>query len=157
MTEVDEGPVDGRHTCWSDPGGLRDRLGEIADRPAGIADQMELFVIHHQIARNVGFGVPARAEGDRGLRLLSRLLAVVVARDGRALTAYRAIGDYLYVTCRGFAMLAMSALRAWGVAAGGVCRLFRGRALAGSPGVRALGWLPAGQDRLEVMLRWLTR
>ncbi len=117
MAEVDDSLIDARHTSWSDPGGFADRLGEIAGRPAWIADRLEQFVIHHQIARNIGIAVPAPAESDRGLRHVSLLLAAAVARDRRPLSEHRAIGDYLFVTCRDFAMLAVSALRQRGVAA----------------------------------------
>jgi hypothetical protein len=109
--------IDGQHTCWSDPGAHRPRLKELPSQPAAIADSLEEFVIHHAVARQIGFGVPTIAEGDRILRRASLLLEQVVHRDPRPLSEHRAIADYLYVTCRDFALLAVSALREQGVPA----------------------------------------
>jgi hypothetical protein len=112
-----ESIADSRHTPCSDPGRYHAGITGLSADPGTIADRLELFVIHHDIARAIGFGVPAAAEGDRGLRLASTLLAAALARDPRPLTEHRAIGNYLYVTCRDFAMLAVSALRQQGIAA----------------------------------------
>ncbi len=109
--------MDARQTVWSDPGRHGARVRELSDRPGVIADRLELFVLHHEIARHLGFGVPEAAEGDRGLRRVEALLDAAFARDARVLTAHRDIKNYLYVTCRDFAMLAVSALRAAGIAA----------------------------------------
>lgn len=109
--------ADRRHTPWSDPEAHRLRLRELPAAPAAIADGLEEFVIHHAVARQLGFGVPLAAEQDRGLRRAARLLDAVVRRDSRPLTEHRALADYLYVTCRDFALLAASALRERGVPA----------------------------------------
>ncbi|AZO80485.1 MULTISPECIES: transglutaminase domain-containing protein [unclassified Bosea (in: a-proteobacteria)] len=111
------GTSDGKHTWWSDPGAHRLRLSELPDRPVAIADNLEEFVIHHAVARQIGFGVPAAAEGDRSLRRASLLLGEVVRRDARPLSVHRAIEDYVYVTCRDFALLAVSAFRERGIPA----------------------------------------
>ncbi|WP_158747088.1 transglutaminase domain-containing protein [Acidisphaera sp. L21] len=111
------GPVDYRHTKWSDPGPHRERLNELPAAPAALADALEDFVIHHAIARSLGFGVPATAEADRDLRQASRLLDAALQRDARPLTEHRALGDYLYGTCHDFALLAVCALRERGIPA----------------------------------------
>jgi transglutaminase-like putative cysteine protease len=63
------------------------------------------------VARRIGLGVPAAAEADRSLRRISLLFTEAFSRDPRHLTVHRDISDYLYVTCRDFALLAVSALR----------------------------------------------
>jgi hypothetical protein len=125
------------HTPWSDPGPHRDRLGELPPEPAAIADALEEFVIHHAVAHQIGVGVPAAAERDRSLRHASRLLATIVARDPRPLTEHRAIRNYLYGTCRDFALLAASALRERGVPA----RLRAGFAIYFNAGLWMDHWL----------------
>jgi hypothetical protein len=102
---------DREHTYWSTPETFRDRLGELPAEPAAIADGLEQFVIHHSVARQIGVAVPAHAEEDRSLRRASLLLAQAIRRDGRPLSEHRGISNYLFVTCRDFAMLAVSALR----------------------------------------------
>lgn len=114
---MNPGSADSEHTRWSDPGAHRLRLSELPDHPVAIADNLEEFVIHHAVARQIGFGVPAAAEGDRSLRRASLLLGEVVSRDARPLSVHRALEDYLYVTCRDFALLAVSAFRERGVPA----------------------------------------
>lgn len=109
--------TDVQHTCWSDPGAHRSRLSELPGSPAEIADSLEEFTIHHAVARQIGFEIPAVAERDRSLRYASLLLGELVRRDSRHLSQHRAIADYLYVTCRDFALLAVSALRERGVPA----------------------------------------
>ena len=108
---------DRQHTYWSDPGGRQDRLGELPNDPRAIADSLELFVVHHAVAPQIGVMVPARAEGDRGLRRVSMLLDEALRRDFRALSEHRNITNYLFVTCRDFALLAVSALREHGIPA----------------------------------------
>jgi hypothetical protein len=110
-------PADNQQTHWSDPGAYLAQLKELPSEPAALADALEEFVIHHAVARQIGFPVPATAEGDRSLRLSSRLLETVIQRDPRPLAIHRDLPDYLYVTCRDFALLAISALRAHGVPA----------------------------------------
>ena len=106
-----------QHTAWSDPGSLSARIRELPADPTAIPDALENFVIHHAIARQMGFGVPAAAEPDRNLRSVARLVAALVARDSRPLTEHRDLPDYLYGTCHDFALLAMGALRERGVPA----------------------------------------
>lgn len=108
---------DARHTYWSDPGVLRPRLAELPSDPRALPDALENFIIHHAIARAMGFGVPAEAESDRDLRTAARLLDVLVRRDGRHLSEHRALPNYLYDTCHDFALLAMSVLREAGIPA----------------------------------------
>ena len=122
---------DRRHTYWSNPEAYRDRLGELPAEPAAIADGLEQFLIQHSIARQIGVAVPVHAEGDRSLRRASRLLAEAVRRDGRPLSKHREISNYLFVTCRDFAMLAVSALREQGIPA----RLRAGFAGYFNPGI----------------------
>src|SRR5437868_4629405 len=103
--------VDCRHTRWSDPQAYCEQLSELPSETAALADALEEFVIHHAIARSLGFGVPATAESDRNLRRVSRLLAAALQRDSRPLTEHRALPNYLYGTCHDFALLAVSLLR----------------------------------------------
>ena len=110
-------PADSQQTEWSDPGAHHARLSELPSGPAAIADALEEFVIHHAVARQIGFPVPAYAESDRSLRRASLLLDTLIQRDARALSIHRDLPNYLYVTCRDFAVLAISALRAQGVPA----------------------------------------
>jgi hypothetical protein len=109
--------IDHQHTRWSDPGPHRARLSELPATPTALADALEKFVIHHAIARSLGFGVPKHAETDRDLRQASHLLGEAVQRDARPLTQHRVLADYLYGTCHDFALLAVSALRERGIAA----------------------------------------
>ncbi len=109
--------ADAQHTFWSDPGALRSRLLELPSDPRALPDALENFVIHHAIARAMGFGVPAEAESDRDLRTAARLLDVLVRRDGRHLSQHRALANYVYGTCHDFALLATSVLREAGVPA----------------------------------------
>jgi hypothetical protein len=109
--------IDSQQTEWSDPGAHAARLGELPRDPAAIADALEEFVIHHMIARQIGFPVPDYAESDRSLRRASLLLETLLQRDARSLAIHRDLPNYLYVTCRDFALLAISALRAQGIPA----------------------------------------
>ncbi len=109
--------MDDLHTDWSDAGPLRERLLELPAAPDALPDAIENFLIHHAIARAIGFGVPATAEGDRSLRTAARLLAVISARDSRPLPEHRALANYAYGTCHDFALLAASALRERGTPA----------------------------------------
>ncbi len=111
------GRPDSLHTAWSDPGPHAASLAALGDTPLVIADTLEQFVIHHAIAPQIGVAVPPAAAEDRSLRLAAALLGTALARDPRPLDQHRAIGDYLYVTCRDFSMLAMSALRQRGIEA----------------------------------------
>jgi hypothetical protein len=107
---------DRKHTWWSGPGtGVR--LQALSDEPAVIADSMERFVIHHAVARQIGVGVPAHAEADRSLRRTFFLLGEALRRDSRSLSDRRDIADYLFVTCRDFALVAISILRERGIPA----------------------------------------
>lgn len=109
--------ADDGHTRWSDPGLHRARLCELPSAPAILADALEKFVIHHAIARSLGFGVPPEAEKDRNLRRVSCMLDEVMQRDARPLTHHRDLADYFYGTCHDFALLAASALRERGTPA----------------------------------------
>ncbi len=90
---------------------------ELPADAAALPDILEGFVIHHAIARALGYGVPHAAEKDRNLRLVSRLLGEALQRDPRSLAKHRALPDYLYCTCHDFALLAASALRERGIPA----------------------------------------
>jgi hypothetical protein len=109
--------ADSLHTFWSDPGRWRDRLSELPRDPNAIPDALENFVIHHAVARQIGVGVPDRAELDRNLRTVARIIETMVERDARPLTEHRDISNYLYGTCHDFALLSASTLRENGIAA----------------------------------------
>jgi hypothetical protein len=89
----------------------------LPSNPATIPDALENFVIHHAIARQMGIGVPERAEPDRNLRTVERIVSALVERDDRPLTEHRHISNYLYGTCHDFALLATGTLRHYGVPA----------------------------------------
>lgn len=108
---------DSRHTPWSDPQAHGARLHELPADATALPDALEEFVIHHAVARALGYGVPAAAERDLDLRFVSLLLAAAVQRDPRPLTEHRALADYLYGTCHDFALLAASVLREHGIPA----------------------------------------
>lgn len=108
---------DAAHTPWSDPGEHRAALHVLPSMPVALADALEEFVIHHAVARGLGYGVPPAAEGDRDLRAATALLGITLGRDSRPLTEHRALPDYLYGTCHDFALLAASTLRERGVPA----------------------------------------
>lgn len=109
--------ADAKHTPWSDPGAHRARLGELPAGAAALPDALENFVIHHAVARALGYSVPQAAARDRNLRTAAKLLDEGLRRDGRPLSEHRALEDYLYGTCHDFALLAASALREGGVPA----------------------------------------
>jgi len=109
--------LDSQHTPWSDPQAHGLRLRELPADAGALPEALENFVIHHAIARSLGFGVPPAAEPDRDLRFVSRLLVEVVSRDPRPLTEHRVLANYLYGTCHDFALLAASALREHGIPA----------------------------------------
>lgn len=109
--------ADSQQTEWSDPGAHHARLSELPPDPAAIADALEEFMIHHAVARQIGFPVPAYAEDDRSLRYSARLLDALIQRDARPLSIHRDLPDYLYVTCRDFDLLAITTLRAQGIPA----------------------------------------
>lgn len=103
--------TDSRHTQGCDPQTYRRRLSELPTTAIALPDALENFVIHHAIARLLGYSMPPAAERDRDLRLVSRLLATAEQRDACALLEHRNLANYLYCTCRDFALLAVSALR----------------------------------------------
>lgn len=109
--------ADSLHTFWSDPGRWRDRLSELPREPNAIPDALENFVIHHAIARRIGVGVPDRAEPDRNLRTVARIIETLVERDSRPLTEHRQISNYFYGTCHDFALLSVATLRESGMSA----------------------------------------
>ena len=104
-------------TVWSDPLHRRAPHAELPADPRLLPDCLGGFVIHHAVARALGFGVPEAAEGDRDLRKVSKLLDAALARDPRPLAAQRSVAAYLYGTCHDFALIAASVLRAHGVPA----------------------------------------
>jgi hypothetical protein len=108
---------DAVQTRWSSPRRWASRLDELPATPMLLTDALEEFVIHHAVARALGFGVPAYAESDRDLRTVAALIRTAICRDPRGLTLHRDLPAYLYVTCRDFALLATSALRYRGVPA----------------------------------------
>lgn len=110
-------PDDSLHTPWSDPGRWQARLSELPSDPAAIPDALEDFVIHHAVARLLGFGVPERAGHDRNLRTLQRIISTVFERDDRPLTEHRDLSNYFYGTCHDFALLTTGTLRHRGVPA----------------------------------------
>lgn len=109
--------MDSQQTQWTDPGAYLAQLKELPSEPVALADAIEEFVIHHAVARQIGFPVPDYAESDRSLRRSSLLLETLIQPDPRPLTIHRDLPDYLYVTCRDFALLAISALRAHSIPA----------------------------------------
>jgi Transglutaminase-like superfamily len=120
--------TDREHTWWSDPEHHAPRLSELPQAPAAIADALEEFVIPAVVARQLGFDVPSAAQQDRKLRRVALLLGEAVQRDSRRLSEHRAMADYLYVTCRDFALLAVSTLREHGIPArlrAGFARYFK--------------------------------
>lgn len=117
VRDMPEPTADTRQTHWSDPGPHAARLCAIPASARAIPDVLEQFVIHHAIARGLGYRVPQAAEGDRDLRTVARLLDAAMQRDPRPLTVHRALAGYLYGTCHDFALLAASVLRANGVPA----------------------------------------
>jgi hypothetical protein len=117
VREVERMPDDRLHTCWSNPGRWQTRLSELPLEPVAIPDALENFVIHHAIARHMGIGVPERAEPDRNLRTLERIISALIERDDRPLTEHRHISNYFYGTCHDFALLATGTLRHYGVPA----------------------------------------
>ncbi len=106
-----------KHTIWSDPGPFHAQLIELPNEPRPLADAIENFLIHHAIARAMGFGVPDYAEADRNLRSAERLLGTAIGRDARSLFELRNLPDYLYGTCHDFALIAVSRFRSLGVEA----------------------------------------
>ena len=105
------------HTAWSAPNAFAKQLSSLPSSAVELADALEEFLIHHAAARALGFGVPAYAEVDRGLRSVSRLLEVALSRDARSLSQHRDLANYLYVTCHDFALLAASVFRSGGTEA----------------------------------------
>lgn len=105
------------HTIWSDPGGYRTALQDAPGNLVELADHIDGFLIHHAVARSLGFGVPQAAETDRNLRTVHRLLETAFRRDHRPLNEARKLPEYLYGTCHDFALLSVSVLRSRGVPA----------------------------------------
>jgi hypothetical protein len=108
---------DARHTQWSDPGPHAGLLRSLPTKPKDLADALEGFVAHIEIARAFGHAVPPEAEGDRLLRRASTLLGEALRRDRRALTENRDLQNKLFGNCHEFALLAVSTLREKGIAA----------------------------------------
>ncbi|WP_136681406.1 transglutaminase domain-containing protein [Neptunomonas sp. XY-337] len=106
-----------QQTRWSSVGNLQAYLDALPSSALALADALENTLIHHGAARHLGFGVPEYAEGDRDVRYLQGLLALIVERDARPLTDHRDLPDYAYVTCRDFALFAVAKLRSEGIPA----------------------------------------
>lgn len=104
-------------TVWSDPKQHSRALEEAPENLVDLADFIDRFLIHHAVARSLGFGVPAEAEGDRNLRTVERLLDAAFQRDMRPLSEIRKLPAYLYGTCHDFALLSVSVLRSRGIPA----------------------------------------
>jgi hypothetical protein len=108
---------DAQHTRWSAPGAQRQRLRDLPGSPTALADVLANFLTVYGSAKARGLDLSPEAEEDRNLRSVARLLETACARDRRSLTERREAADYLYGTCRDFALLAASALRESGIAA----------------------------------------
>ena len=102
-------------TDWSNPGGFSDYLAALPAEPSALAHALENLVIHVGVAHAEGLVVPRPARGDAGVRTLSRLLEIAVARDPRPLTERRDPSAMLYGTCHDFALFAAGVLRMAGV------------------------------------------
>ncbi|MEM6463474.1 MAG: hypothetical protein AAF724_16330 [Pseudomonadota bacterium] len=105
------------HTVWSNPGFHRSTLFELPDTPDRIADALENFMIHHATAQLLEIRVPEIARRDRQCQSVERLLDAALSRNRGNVRTQRALGEYLYVGSREFALTAASILRSLGIEA----------------------------------------
>lgn len=105
------------HSIWTHPGAFGPQLLALPVAPTAFAGGLEWLMVHHAAARSSDLGVPPYAEADRSARFAQRLLATLLQRDSRELSQTRCAAELLYVTCRDFSLMAVSAMRARGVAA----------------------------------------
>jgi hypothetical protein len=115
----------------TDPGEYADFLADMPSDLADIAEVTQGLIYHYTAGRYFyGWVPPAARLPEINTRTLHDILATVLAKDDRPLTAARAYSDRLLGCCRDFSLLACAILRYQGRAA----RLRYGFASYFSPG-----------------------
>lgn len=105
---------------FTDPGAHRDSLHTLPSDIPALLEALHGLLIHEHLTW--AYGVEHRPEHNRAanLRHAEDLLALLLA-DGRPLTEPREPGERLGGTCRDFTVLAVAALRAYGLPARARC------------------------------------
>ena len=103
------------HSMWTDPGAFAPRLREIPPDPAAVVRGVSGLLLHPMMAPLRGTVVPPSSLEDRTIRSVEGILARVLARDGRELTASRADEDRAFCVCAGFARVAVAVFRTHGL------------------------------------------
>ncbi|MFG2353371.1 transglutaminase-like domain-containing protein [Streptomyces sp. NPDC048521] len=104
------------HTPYSDPGDLD--AGGLPRDPAELAQVVRGLIFHRGEGTRLGHEVPEeRLRHDPEARYASRILRILRERSGRPLTEPRPYDERFVGTCRDFALLHVSLLRATGTPA----------------------------------------
>ena len=106
-----------RHTAASYPGDHASLYLGCGPAPRQVAATVQNLLLHPVVARGKGIPIPETARHDAQLRTVRRMLAQLLARDGRPLSRQRATADRLLGTSRDHALLACSLFREQGVPA----------------------------------------
>ncbi|GII78578.1 hypothetical protein Sru01_35600 [Sphaerisporangium rufum] len=104
------------HSVFSDPGDPR-RLSSIPREPERLARMVRELLIHREEAPLFGFDLPDSRRNEAETRYVSEILRIISERDGMPLTTARPPARRFAGSCRDFALLFCSLLRATGVPA----------------------------------------
>lgn len=105
-------------SATSDPGAQAGLYAELPRDPAALAGIVRNLLLHRVEGEH--FGVPIaedRMRDDAETRYVDDILALIAARDGRALTCRREWADRFIGICRDFTLLHVSFLRHAGIPA----------------------------------------
>ena len=98
--------------------------GMLDDLPRDIPSLVKLvqgLLIHEHMTDAYGVALPPERRAESHARSVESMLAAIAARDPRALTAPRAVGDRYVCVCRSFTLLLVAILRHQGVPARARC------------------------------------
>jgi hypothetical protein len=105
-----------KQTPYSDPGGLD--TGVLPREPGELARLVRGLIIHRGEGEPLGYGIPPeRLHHDAESRYVTEILRILRARSNRPLTEARPYEERFVGTCRDFALLHVSLLRATGTPA----------------------------------------
>jgi hypothetical protein len=110
-----------RPTAMSDPGRRAALFDGLPRDPGALAKVVQGLLIHEHIAPAYGVTLTGDQHAQSHLRAVEEILDGIATRDGRPLSAVRAIHERQVGVCRHFALLHVAMLRTQGIPARARC------------------------------------